>query len=408
MVVVLHPDSCRDVADGIAADLTAAYAGRLDVTVMAASSPIAWKTEPSWDDFLIVLFDRSQLPDAAQRFLEAHLARSPKTASTLPVALARDYQHPPQAVAGIKALDFDGSASGSKGRLVLRVGAMLGLSVQSRENRIFISYRTVDGGAIAVQLDDHLASLGYRPWRDEAREFDGEPKILPGSLVQQEIDDALAKANLVLLIDTPSAPHSTWIKHEVDTANGLLLPILPLCFRPADDKTQGPRFRSLLDLQRWVSIINPPSPSVPSPLNSDELNRIISEMETYLSEIFRRKCRVPFLVEKEFISREFAWRVLDQRLLMFESTKQLSWRVPIKVLSHCSVFEQVHTPGLKKLSAFFTGTERANHALFIYDGELIPEPQLKEITEAHEGPAIILHHQELAALIDSNFTTLTA
>ena len=126
-------------------------------------------------------------------------------------------------------------------------------------NQIFISYRTADGSAIAVQLYDHLSSLGYLPWRDEAREFDGEPQILPGSPVQQAIDDALSKANLVMLIDTPSAPHSPWIKHEVDTANSLLLPILPICFRDANDPKKGPRFRSLLDLQRWVELKNPGS-----------------------------------------------------------------------------------------------------------------------------------------------------
>jgi TIR domain-containing protein len=407
MLVILYQDAWRGTAERIAADLAAAYAGRLEVTLMPGSSPTSWEAEPSWDDLLLVLFDRGQFPDAGQQFIEAHQTRSAQTRMILPVAIEREHQRPPRSVAEIKALDFDSTASGSSGRLVRRVGAMLGLRVQSRDNQIFISYRTADGSAIAVQLYDHLRSLGYLPWRDEAREFDGEPQILPGSPVQQAIDEALSKANLVLLIDTPSAPHSPWIKHEVDTANSLLLPILPICFRDANDPKKGPRFRSLLDLQRWAELKNPGS-SQELPLNPDELNHIVSEMETYLSEIFRRKCRVPFLVEKEFVSRHFAWRVLDQRLLMFESTKQQSWRVSTKVLSHCSVFEQVHTASLKKLAEYFERTERANHALFIYDGELIPEPELKEIAETHGGPAIILHHQELATLIDSNFTTLAA
>ena len=407
MVVVLFPDTCREVAEGVAADLAAVYSGHLEVTLMPASSPTEWDSEPSWDDLLLVLFDHTPFPDAGQQFIEAHQARPPQTRMILPVALEHDHQRPPRSVAGIKALDFDATASGTTGRLARRVGAMLGLRVQNRENHIFISYRTADGSEIATQLFDHFKALGYQPWLDEAREFDGEPKILPGSSVQQEIDDALSKANLVLLVDTPSAPSSPWIKHEVDTANSLLLPIMPLCFRVADDPKKGPRFRSLLDLQRWVQLKNPGT-SQQAPLNPDELSQIVAEMETYLSEIFRRKCRVPFLVEKQFVSRQFAWRVLDRRLLMFESTKQHSWRVPIKILSHCSVFEQVHTPGLKKLVEFFAKTDRANHALYIYDGDLIPEPELQEIAETHGGPAIILHHQELATLIDSNFTTLAA
>jgi len=40
---------------------------------------------------------------------------------------------------------------------------------------------------------------------------------------------------------------------------------------------------------------------------------------------------------------------------------------------------------------------------------LLPELQLREIVESDEDESvIILHHQELAALIDSNFTNLVA
>src|SRR5258708_40365905 len=134
---------------------------------------------------------------------------------------------------------------------------MLGLRVQGRDGKIFISYRRSDGVAIAKQLYEHLEAKGHCPYLDEAKEIDGDTKILPGTPVQQQIDEALSNANLVLLIDTPSAPASPWIKHEVDTADGLLLPILPICFRDASDPKKGPRFRSLLALQRWVSIQSP-------------------------------------------------------------------------------------------------------------------------------------------------------
>jgi hypothetical protein len=137
---------------------------------------------------------------------------------------------------------------------VSRVGGMLGLRVQGRNSKIFISYRAVDGAKIANQLYGYLISLGHSAFLDEAKEIDGDTKILPGSPVQSEIDQALDKSNLVLLIDTPAAPNSRWIKHEVETASALLLPILPICFRPQGDPKQGPRFQSLLALQRWVPL----------------------------------------------------------------------------------------------------------------------------------------------------------
>jgi len=248
-------------------------------------------------------------------------------------------------------------------------------------------------------------SLGHRPYLDEAKEFDGEPRILPGSPVQKQIDEALVNANLVLLIDTASAQSSPWIKHEVDTADALLLPILPICFRNTDDPRQGPRFRSLLELRRWVQFQTPSADEDP-PLSASQLDQIVNEAEKYLCEIFQRRCRVPFIVEKEFVSHGFAWKVLDKRLLMFESSKGHSLRLRTNVLSHCSIFDQVYTPAIERFGAFVNATARPNYSLFIYDGALLPDTELQKLVEAQEDPVIILHHQELAALIDSNFTIL--
>jgi len=312
---------------------------------------------------------------------------------------------PPEAAAAIKALPYDAAASGPKGRLVNRAGGMLGLRLQGRDSKIFLSYRASDGAAIAKQLYEHLLALGHRPFLDEARELDGDTKILPGTAVQKEIDEALADANLVLLIDTPAAPVSPWIKHEVDTADSLLLPILPLCFRDAGDSRQGPRFRSLLALQRWIALPLSVAGST-TPLTSTQLDQIVDAAERYLCEIFQRKCRVPFLVEKAFVSKGFAWKVLDKRLLMFESSKNLSVRLHTKVLSHCSLFDQIYPPAIKRFCEFLTATGRGNYSLFMYDGELLATSQLQEFVESQPEEVIILHHQELAALIDSNFTKL--
>jgi len=407
MVVILYQRGCQKIAKKVAADLAEAFSDHVKVTLIAANSSAVWPTEISWDDLLIIMFDGNKFPESGSLFIADYVEQRPHSAILLPVALDKKSKKPPGAAAVIKALEYDRTAKGARGRLANRVGGMLGLRVQGRDMNVFISYRATDGAAIAKQLHGYLVSVGHRAYLDEAKEFDGEPNILPGSPVQKQIDEALEKANLVLLVDTPSAPSSPWITHEVDTADALLLPILPVCFRDEGDSKVGPRFPSLVALQRWVSLRRP-DPGAGVPLANKELERIVTEAETYLCEIFRRKCRVPFLVEKEFISRGFAWKVLDKRLLMFESSKSLTWRVRTKVLSHCSVFDPVYTPALRKFAEFLKTTVRSNHSLFIYDGELLPEPILKGIAEAQSDAVIILHHQELATLIDSNFTTMAA
>jgi len=407
MVVLLHTAESQNAAEHIAADIRKCFGGHVSVALNLASSPEPWPGGPAWDDLLIVLFERASYPDAGNDFIAEYLNHSGDAAMLLPVALNLAHRSPPRAANAIKALQYDESASGESGRLMNRVGGMLGLRVQNRHNSIFISYRAVDGSSIAKQLHEHLKALGYRVWMDEAKEIDGEPTILPGSVVQTEIDEALATANLVLLLDTPAAPESTWIQREIATANSFLLPVLPLCFRAANENRKGPRFRSLLDLQRWVALTTPFDVE-PDPLSTDELTTIVGEMEQYLCEIFRRKCRVPFIVQKEFVSRDFAWSVLDHKLLMFRGVKKHSVRLVTKVLSHCSVFDQVHSPALKRFADYLGQCERCNHSLFIYDGDLLPEPELQEILQDQSEPVTILHHQELAALLDSNFSSLAA
>jgi hypothetical protein len=407
MLVILYQDSCDAIATDAATDIATAFAGHVEVQAFAASAPTAWPGEASWDDLLLIVYNADRFPATGDRFIEEFVRRRPATALLLPVAADPAFRTPPEAAAEIKALEYDALAPGVDGRLVDRVGGMLGLRLQGRDAKIFISYRATDGALIANQLHANLTSLGYRTYLDEARDIDGETAILPGSPVQVEIDKALADANLVLLLDTPDAPASRWIKHEVDTADGLLLPILPICFRNAGDPRHGPRFPSLLALQRWVELPTP-SHAADSPLTDDQLSKVVGDAEKYLREIFTRKCRVPFIVEKHFVSRGFGWRVLDKRLLIFESMKVHATRVRTKVRSHCSIFEQVYMPALARFCEFLKNTERANYSLFIYDGDLLPAAQLEHPGGGHDENVIILHHQELATLIESNFTMLGA
>jgi hypothetical protein len=406
MIVVVYADGHEASAQEVVTSLTDAFHGHVSVTAIAASAAATWPDAEAWDDLMLLMFQNAALPHNAQRFLTDYLSSRGVRALLLPVALDPNHQRPPEPAQGIKSLPYDAGAKSVGGRIVRRVGAMLGLRVRPAENKIFISYSARDGCEIAKQLEKHLAGFGYQPWRDEAREVDDESKILPGSPVQQQIDAALDDANLMLLVDTPEAPRSKWIRHEVDTANAALLPILPLCFRASEDAKQGPRFRSLLDLRRWVPL-SLPDPATVSPLSAAELDMVITEADRYLCEIFQRRCRVPFIVEKAFVTREFAWRTLDKRLLMFESEKKHSSRLATKVISHCSIFDQLHGPALKRFAEFLAGVGHPNFSLYVYEGEMMPEAEIQEILQEEPGSVIVLHHQELATLIDSNFTTLS-
>ena len=407
MIVILYPSACQKIAETTHADLLTAFAGHVEVANVPAEAAGAWPSPAAaWDDMIIAIYDGSAFPDAGLSFISEYLRQRGDDSMVLPVAIDSKHQKPPKPIDGIKALLYDASAAGDRGRLANRTGGMLGLRVQGRNTKIFISYRAADGSEIAEQVNAHFRSLGHNTFLDQAKEFDGEPTILPGSPVQEEIDTALNTANLVLLIDTPKALDSIWIKHEIDTADGLLLPILPICFRDAADPKKATRFRQLLALQRWVLLPTPPTGA--TPLSADTLDHIAAEVETYLCEIFRRKCRVPFLVKKEFVSRGFAWVTLDERLLMYSSSKT-GGRLITKIVNHCSIFDAVYEPSIRRFRAFLAGIDQSNHSLFIYDGdEVLPDHEVVELSKNIPDAPVVLHHQELAALIDSNFTMLGA
>jgi len=395
-----------NIAESIAADLTAAFNGHVSVSLASADSSSAWPSVTSWDDLLLVVYNGNAFPDSGNAFIADYLSSRTKP-RLLPIAVDSAHRKPPITAEAIKALEYDVSAKGKTGRLVHRAGCMLGLRMQGRDSQIFISYRATDGKAIADQLYAHLLNLGHSPFQDEAKELDGDTKILPGEDVQQQINVALANASLVLLLDTPSAPTSPWIKIEVDTADAQLLPILPVCFAEASDSKKGPRFRSLLALRRWVSMTLP-DPDTKAPLTEDQLDEIVMAAEKYQCEIFQRKCRVPFLVETQFVSQGFDWKEVDKRLLMFESLRRASVRLKTSVLSHCSIFDQVHVPAVEIFRKYLRDTGRSNYSLFIYDGELLSPVEIEDIVRNETEELIILHHQELATLISSNFTVLGA
>jgi hypothetical protein len=191
------------------------------------------------------------------------------------------------------------------------------------------------------------------------------------------------------------------------TARRPYVPIVPICFRNPGDPKHGPRFLSLAALQRWVEVQIPAQVSIrPSP--TINLARLLAKRRNIFVKSSGGNAVCRFFVEKQFVNRSFSWKVLDKRLLMYESSKRHEPRLETKVCSHCSTFDQAYTPALTRFCTFLKSIGRANYSLFIYDGEILRSQQLEDIVGLQDGNVIILHHQELAALIDSNFTMLGA
>jgi len=179
MIVILHSPASHVTAETIQADLESAFNGHVVVTTQSADTASAWPAAVSWDDLLLVVYDKDDFPATGQKYISDYVAARPK-ATLLPVAIDLNHTKPPEPADGIKALVYDDIAKGKSGRLAHRAGCMLGLRLQGRDSKIFISYRASDGKYIADQLYDHFVSLGHRPWKDEAHELDGDTMILPG------------------------------------------------------------------------------------------------------------------------------------------------------------------------------------------------------------------------------------
>jgi hypothetical protein len=161
MIVILYQHGCGTFAKKAATDLRKAFANSVKVGLIGASSSSSWPGDVSWDDLLIVMYGGKDFPAKGNAFIDRYLKKRGSSAILLPVAVDLSVKKPPKAAAAIKALQYDPSARGPKGRLVNRVGGMLGLLVHGRDAKIFISYRASDGTAIAKQLHDHLVNLGH-------------------------------------------------------------------------------------------------------------------------------------------------------------------------------------------------------------------------------------------------------
>jgi len=95
----------------------------------------------------------------------------------------------------------------------------LGLTEENR--KVFISYKRSDGSGLADQLFDALSRKGFKVFKDNYT-------IRPGRNIQETIFERLEEMAYVVLIDSPEAKQSVWVKKEIEfvMANELGLTVL--------------------------------------------------------------------------------------------------------------------------------------------------------------------------------------
>lgn len=396
MILIFYAnDVPLDRATELEKELQAKYDGKLDIVIAREDGLTTWPKDRAWDDLIIVIYNADDFSPSATNFLNGEVFATNRDRPVLPISVG-SRNVPPQPLERFKSMPYELAKN------VRRVGAILGMSIRTRDQKLFVSYRMVDGKALAEQVADFLTSHGYNIWRDEAKDdYDQQGSIPPGEDVQKVIEKNLETADLIVLLDTPSAADSKWIHLEVNTANGLLIPVFPVVVHAPDEKVIVSRFRSLASLQRGLNF-----ETTSGTLTNEQLESILDEIERFLGEIFRRKLRVPYLMETEFTGKGYTWSARDH--IIYEALKNNNGRFSNRVYSHCSHFEGIFDPALNAFVKHVgTAVPTANYKLYVYDGRVISQEEIQQIQHQgrieEETTIIILHYQEIAALLRTNF-----
>lgn len=102
-----------------------------------------------------------------------------------------------------------------------------------RTRRVFISYRRLDATGVAQQLHAHLVKLGFEVFLDTVG-------LASGVAFQPELYWWLHDADLILVLASPRALDSTWVRKEIEFARSSYIGLVQLRW-PAACYRHGPR-----------------------------------------------------------------------------------------------------------------------------------------------------------------------
>lgn len=383
MILILAEAGTEPIAGEIAQSITAEYGLSTPPEMVAAGAP--WTRAVEWDDVLIVVYENSNWPTDHTNYIDAYLKKHTTGGPVIPVSTDPANRRPPGPISGIKAGVYDGTPQATA-QIVMSTGVFLGLALTPGRQRIFISYRAADGTVIANDLHDRLKAAGFVPWLDEA-----DKNLQTGDDVQQIIRQNIDSAAMILLLDTPAAPQSRWIKIEVDLAIGELLPVLPVVM----GGDQISRFLPLKSLPRRA--LAKLGGLDGTPLRDAEWDVVLGEIQQLLLLAYRRRRFLLARAQAVFAATGFQWQVVDDKLRMYRADRKKTGTIRTNAFCHCLIHDIMYIPALKaywKYLGEYPGRDALNRRVCIYDRDtVLSDAELESIDDELPNVNLVLAHQ---------------
>lgn len=341
--------------------------------------------QPEDASAVVLLFDRDYEGDPARLQWLVEFGRNRKAIPLLPVAIDPSRGGPPDPIASLKSRYWPSD----RNEILVSVAACMGLALRPGSNKVFVSYRAVDGTRSAELVERALADHGFAAWRDESKTAYDLPNLELGADVQEEIEKNLSTASAMVLLDTPRAGESSWVRLEVELAIGKMIPIFPIVLHDESRDTEVCRFRTLQSLHRRA-VVESRYEAEQLVLPCDELDSVIDLVEQHLKTVYVN--RVLHLRELERFLHSKHWSFGRNEHLphlhcgrIQEATRSLS------LLACCSFEEQVFAPRVRAfvdgMSELASKKQMFNCNYYLYPGQSLRDQDLLEIIQ-NEVPGL--------------------
>jgi len=347
---------------------------------------------------VVVLFDNHFEDEQARVRWVAELNANRATTPLLPISLDRNRRRPPCPIDGLKSRSWPEDQED----ILASISACLGLALRPGKNKVFVSYREADGKRSAELVENALSKNGFVTWRDESKSKFDEPNLPLGAEVQDEIAEHLSSASAMVLIDTPRAEESQWVRLEVEIAVGKMIPIFPIVLHDASIDTAVSRFRIIESLHRRA-VVQSEYVGDNLVLPESELPRIVLQIEKYLQRVYQNRVVHLRELERFLVSRNWSFSRNDQLPHLHSGRVRQATRM-LSLLACCSFEDQVFAPRLRKFvdgMAELAGLRQMfNCNYYLYPGKTLPDRDLFEILQ-REVPELRNLNAELISYNDA-------